>query len=577
MRCLLALFVLLPALGVAQTLQTPYEASGGTQTATYAESIAWYQALAAAHPNRVVLTEIGMTDVGQPLHLVVVSNDGIAAPDDPRLRGRTVFLVNNGIHPGEPEGIDASMLLARDLAQGKHPEWLAQTVLLIVPVFNVGGALNRGPYSRANQNGPAAYGFRGNARNLDLNRDFIKQDSRNAQSLIYGGFTQWRPHLFLDNHTTNGADYPPAMTLIHSQRSKLAPALRSWFVDTLVAQLYARHEALGHPLNPYYNPRYDQAEGGIVEFNDSPRYSTGFAALQNCPGLVAEAHMLKPFAERVAATRRLMEVLLEVLAQQGPRLRAMREAVDAERPTRHVVAWALDTTRVDSIRFYGYPARQKPSAIHGQPRTYYDRAAPWARSVPYWAHYRPTAEVAVPQAYIIPQAWGEVIERLWRSGVGLQRLKTDTTLEVTVYYLRQYQTAQRPYEGHYLHYSAQPEPKTERLTYRAGDYLAYTDQPTWRVLVETLEPQGPDSYFSWGFFDSILQQKEYFSDYLWEDTAADLLATDPDLRRRFEAAKAADSTLAQTPRAQLNWLYRNSPYYEPTAYRYPIGRLERKP
>lgn len=46
--------------------------------------------------------------------------------------------------------------------------------------YNVGGMMNRSSSSRANQDGPEEYGFRGNSQNLDLNRDFIKMDSEEA-------------------------------------------------------------------------------------------------------------------------------------------------------------------------------------------------------------------------------------------------------------------------------------------------------------------------------------------------------------------------------------------------------------
>ena len=67
-------------------------------------------------------------------------------------------------------------------------------------------ALNRNSTTRTNQNGPESYGFRGNARNYDLNRDFIKSDTKNAKTFAQI-FHLVQPDVFIDNHVSNGADY----------------------------------------------------------------------------------------------------------------------------------------------------------------------------------------------------------------------------------------------------------------------------------------------------------------------------------------------------------------------------------
>jgi hypothetical protein len=99
-----------------------------------------------------------------------------------------------------------------------------------------------------------------------------------------------------------------------------------------------------------------------------------------------------------------------------------------------------------------------------------------------------------------------------------------------------------------------------------------TGQGHDRFIVETLEPRAVDSYFNWGYFDGILQQKEYFSAYVYEDTAAELLRSNPDLSRRFETWKKAQEKEPGAG-AQLDWIYRNSPNFEGTAQLYPVGIL----
>ena len=92
-------------------------------------------------------------------------------------------------------------------------------------------------------------------------------------------------------------------------------------------------------------------------------------------------------------------------------------------------------------------------------------------------------------------------------------------------------------------------------------------------IVETLEPQGVDIWFNWNFFDGILTQKEYFSDYVFEDLAADVLAKNTDLQTKLKEKQVSDPKFAADARAQLEFIYRNSPNYEPTHMMYPVGRL----
>ena len=574
----------------APAWRTPFENDpAGNTTATHAECLAYYQRLAAAYPTRLTLREAGPTDSGQPLHEVVLSSgsgtgfspqaatEGTLADRGlkPAPHRRPVVFIQNGIHPGEPEGIDASMMLARDLLQ--QPELkklLDQLTVVIVPAYNVDGMLNRRATGRANQLGPAAYGFRGNARHLDLNRDYVKQDSRNARSFA-ALFQRWQPEIFVETHTSNGADYQYTMTLIATQHSKLAPALGAYLQGQLLPALYQGMERKKWPMVPYVDFEGETPESGLRAFLETPRYSTGYAALFNTIGFMPETHMLKPFAPRVRATYDFLLTVLETVAAQAPALAAARAAAAAAmaaQPT-FPLAWALDEAASETVSFRGYEARHRPSEVSGQPRLYYDRAAPYTRPVPYFNTYRPTASVARPTAYLIPQAWAEVVETLRRNGAPLQALARDVTVPAEVYYVEDYQTSPRPYEGHYLHRDVRLRPATETVTYRAGDFVAYLAAPApARYLVETLEPQATDSFFAWGFFDSILQQKEHFSAYVFEDVAADLLRRDPALRQRLEALKQQDAAFAADGAAQLEWVYQHSPHREAGYLRYPVAR-----
>ena len=560
----------------APAWRTPFENDpAGNTTATHAECIAYYQKLAAAYPQHLHLAEAGPTDAGQPLHEVVLSPDGDADPASTRRKNRRILFIQNGIHPGEPEGIDASMMLARDLLQQPQlQKLLADVTVVIVPIYNIDGALNRNATTRVNQNGPAAYGFRGNARNLDLNRDYIKQESRNARSFA-ALFQKWQPDVFVETHTSNGADYQYTMTLIATQHSKLAPALGAYLQGQLLPALYQGMAQKKWPMTPYVDFEGLTPESGLRAFLETPRYSTGYAALFNTIGFMPETHMLKAFAPRVHATYDFLRTMLETVGRQAPTLAAARAQANAEMAaqTTFPLAWTLDESQAETVSFQGYEGRQKPSAVSGQPRRYYDRTAPFTRPVKYYNTYQPTATARRPTAYLIPRAWGEVVAILRRNGAPLVPLAHAVTVPAEVYYVEDYQTTPKPFEGHYVHRDVRLRTATESVRFEPGDFVVYlgADAPA-RYLVETLEPQATDSFFAWGFFDSILQQKEHFSDYVFEDLAADLLRRDPALRQRLEKLKQDSAAFAANGPAQLEWVYRNSPYHEPGHNRYPVVR-----
>ena len=529
--------------------QTPYERSNHNQTSTYDAAILFYQDLAKTYPQ-AKLFSYGSTDFGKPLSLLVLSKDKVFDPAAIRKADKRILLINNGIHPGEPEGVDASMMLARDLLKNnKLPE---NVVICIIPIYNIDGSFNRSSTSRANQNGPEAYGFRGNSKNYDLNRDFIKTDFKNSAAfqLI---FNTWQPEIFVDTHTSNGADYQYTMTLIPTQKDKLNGILSSYLTKTMVPDLYSGMQKKGFELIPYINSVEETPESGITGFIESPRYSTGYAALHNTIGFMPETHMLKAFNKRVESTYLLLQTYVDIVSRDakiiGDNKRNADEAVAKQQS--FPLSWKLNEKVYEMITFKGFAAKYKPSTVSGADRLYYDRNAPFTTQIKEWNKFEPLITVEKPVAYVIPKAWDRVIALLRLNGVKVQQLANDGELAVDSYYITDYKTATRPYEGHYLHNTVQLTTKPQSLKFYAGDYIVYVNQPQNRYIVETLEPQATDSFFSWNFFDSILDQKEHYSAYVFEDTATGLLKENPDLQKKLDQKKSEDAEFAKNPRAQL--------------------------
>ncbi len=549
-------------------LTTPHERNPNI-TATYDEAIDFYGKLADTYAE-IKLLEYAKTDVGKPLHLVVFSADGDFDAASLRQKNKRIILINNGIHPGEPCGVDASMMLLRDYAREKKlPE---NIVLAVIPVYNIGGALNRNAHTRANQDGPESYGFRGNARNLDLNRDFVKADSRNARAFTQI-YHEWQPDIFIDNHTSNGADYQYTMTMIATQHNKLESTLGTYLNDELIPRLYAGMKARNWEMTPYVYARTTPDEG-IIAFLDLPRYSSGYTALFNTIGFIPETHMLKPFTDRVASTRAFMESVISEVEKDSERIAELRRQANENVRTQTTfdINWELDTERVEMLNFKGYEAKQKPSEVSGLDRLYYDHDAPFEKEIPFLNNYKSNLSVEKPYAYIIPQAWREVIERLEWNGVEMTQLTEDEIIEGEVYFIRDFDT-RNAYEGHYLHSNVEVEKRVMQLPFFAGDYVVKTNQITNRYIIETLEPQAPDSWFAWNFFDSVLMQKEYFSPYIFEDEAAEMLRNNPELKAELEEQKKSDEKFAKSAYAQLDFIYKKSKHYEPTHRRYPVMRV----
>ncbi|AZQ57527.1 hypothetical protein EJ994_01395 [Maribacter sp. MJ134] len=556
---------------IARDFPTTFEISNGTKTATYAEVLEFYMALAKEFPEINIQT-IGETDSGEPLH-VVTYNEGGTFNFNKIGEENTVILINNGIHPGESDGIDATMMLFRDLASGKISP-LERTVVASILVYNVGGALNRNSHSRANQNGPKSYGFRGNARNFDLNRDFIKGDTKNARTFAQI-FHMVKPDVFIDNHVSNGADYQYILTHLFTQHNKLGDELGAYLNDSLMPALQDSLALSGWDITPYVNVFNKPPEIGFQQFMDHPRYSTGYTTLWNTLGMMVETHMLKPYKQRVDGTYMLMKKMIAIAEIDGERIKRLRD----EAGRRHLeweyypVQWQVDTTQYSVLNFKGFKADTIPSEVTGFPRLKFNRDAPFTKNVTYQNYFMPSDSVKIPEAYIIPKQWNKVIELLDLNHIEYTAVENDTLLNVGSYRIQDYETVENPYEGHYLHFNTKVSSTMREVQLKKDDIWVPTNQTGFRYILETLEPTAPDSFFNWNFFDTILQQKEGFSPYVFEDSALKMLQNDSILNREFQLKKEQELSFSENWYAQLEWLFEKSKYYEKAHMQYPVYRF----
>ncbi|WP_418513828.1 M14 family metallopeptidase [Corallibacter sp.] len=552
--------------------KTVFEKTNGQETATYQETISYFTNLKNTYPE-ISMQTIGMTDSGKPLHIVTLNPDKEFNFENIR-KNKRILLVNNGIHPGESDGIDATMMLFRDIVQGniKAPK---NTVLVTIPIYNIGGSLNRNSTTRTNQNGPKEYGFRGNSRNYDLNRDFIKCDTENAKSFA-SIFHLVQPDVFIDNHVSNGADYQYTLTHLFTQHNKLGGTLGNYIHTQIMPELESKLKEKNWDITPYVNVFNQVPEKGFSQFMDYPRYSTGYTTLWNTLGLMVETHMLKPYKQRVEGTYELMKSMLEIVESEGETITKMRNKnFDYfTAGNSYPLDWGVDTTKTSTLQFKGYEGTFINSDVTGLKRLKYNRNKPFIKDIAYKNYFKPTTEVTIPKAYVIPQGWRNIINLLEINNIKTVQFKKDTTLLVEGYKIANFNTRKTPYEGHYQHYDTQVISSSKSISFSKGDYLITTQQKGIRYLLETLEPQAPDSFFNWNFFDTILQQKEGFSPYVWEDIAHALLENDSELKSQFENKKQTDASFSKNWYLQLDWLHKHSDYYEKAHMQYPIYRLQ---
>ncbi len=573
MKKFLAFIYLLLVYFTTSAQQSIFEKSNGKKTATYYEIVDWYKSLAKSS-SKIKMIEMGPTDAGYPLHLVLISENSHFDTAAWRRQSKVVILVNNGIHPGEPDGIDASMMLARDLVSGKKA-LPPNVIVAIIPVYNIGGCLNRNSFTRVNQNGPEEYGFRGNSQNLDLNRDFTKCDSREARSFSKI-FHYLQPDILIDNHVSDGADFQHTMTMITTQYNKLGTGLGNWLKETFEPAIYSSMKQKGWDLVPYVDFANDDMEKGINMFFDPPRYSSGYAALFNTLSFMPETHMLKPYAQRVKSTYDLMYTFIDSGSRYATDIILHRKNALSKQMAQQQfpISWQHDKTKYDSIEFRGYEKDYKLSAATGLQQMVFNHDKPFIKTVRFFNNYYPQKMIAAPRAYIIPKGWHAVIDLLTLNNVKVSQAEKDSIYTLGTYHIADYKSFTKPWEKHHKNYAVSVSYSRQPIQILKGDYIIYPEQPSKRYIIEMLEPEGDDSFFAWNFFDAILQQKEGYSDYRWEELAAEVLKKDPALQAKLDAKKAADPEFASRSSEILDFIYKNSPYYEKSHRRYPVYRIE---
>ncbi len=626
---------------VAADWRTPAEISDYRTTPRYDETFAYIRRLAQATPRQVKLQTFGKTGEGRDLVAVIVSKDGVFDPATLHRQNRPVVLIQNAIHAGEMDGKDACLALMRDIligdgasgndgraqvggTPGRRPgatqatsALIERAVLVILPIYNADGHERFGAFNRINQNGPEQMGWRTTALNLNLNRDYMKADAPETRAFLKL-WNQWLPDFFVDNHVTDGADYQFDTTYMIDSGPDVNPALAQWINSTLKPHIKQSVDASGHLLAPYiWLADESDPTKGFTTSQDTPRFSTGYAVLQNRPGFLVEMHMLKDYRTRVTGNYEVMRALLEVINRDAEKLARINRDADATTvaAAKSCVAPGLrpgvsrgnetssngetgpagegtgattgattacnfplklePTGKADPFLYKGYKFTREHSEISGDTWVQYSHE-PMDATIPRQSELKITKTVTVPRAYIIPAQWTPVINVLQAHGLKLLHSTRPYEAEVEVYRCETPTWAQQPFEGHHMATWKVPNPcklLKEKMLFPTGSIVVPMDQRAAKVAIHLLEPEGPDSFVTWGFFDTIFEQKEYGEGYVLEKLAREMIAKDPQLKAEFDQKVATDKDFAASPFKRLNWFYQRSPWWDKTLGLYPVARI----
>ena len=544
------------------------------ETGRYDEAIAYCKKLASASPW-VNYSEFGKSPEGRDLPLLIVSREKLFAPDAARKANRMIVLIINGIHSGEIGGKDASFMMLREMVITKKLESLLNNVvLLVVPIFSVDGHERFGPYNRINQNGPKEMGWRTTSENLNLNRDWMKADQPEMRSMLKL-YTTWLPNFIMDNHVSDGADFQYDVTYIVQKEPMMASGIAKYWQQKLEPAMVEGLTKTGHKSAPYFEMVDDRnPAAGISHFLADPRFSDGYATIQNRLGMTVETHMLKPYDVQVRAHYDLMISALQELNQSGEQL--INAEVKADEETKALnsdvpIRFKLNREKSEPFQFRGIEFKHELSPISGTTRIIYGKE-PFELTVPWFHTIEVQNSVSAPYGYLIPRQWTDVIDRLQAHNIELNRTTAPVTGNFEIYRFQNVKWQNAPFEGrHGANYEVTTN--IEERTFPAGSVFIKLNQRSNRVIMGLLEPQSSDSFVAWGFFNAIFEQKEYAEPYVMEALAEDMLKKNPDLQKEFMQKIKSDSKFASDPEARLHFFYERSPYRDPYKDAYPVARI----
>src|SRR5215204_6201237 len=491
--------------------RTHAESTDYGETPGYSDTIAFARRLAHASPS-IEYQYFGFSGEGRELPLVIASETHTFTPQAAKAQGKAVVLIQACIHAGEPDGKDAGFALLRDIGITKSAAGILENVvLLFIPIYNTDGHERATPYNRINQNGPGEMGWRTTSTYQNLNRDYMKADTPETRAWL-NLWSVWQPDLFIDCHVTDGADYRCNITYHHEHHAGVDDAILDWEREIFSGIVAPATEAAGNVIS-WYLEFIDNRDLtlGTRDFNGSPRFSTGYVPTRNCPGILIETHMIKDYRSRVIGTYDFLRFALAEVNNDPERLRRLgREADERTAAAGEAydpnASYPLDFALTDDVTPFELKAfnyETEHSEISGDLRVVYGRE-PLDLTVPMYQTFVTTKAVAPPLGYVVPVQWTEVISVLQAHGLGMRTLAASVPIDIERYRFTNVVWPQGPFEGRQMP-RFDVEQTRETRVFPVGSAVIPLAQAGGRVILNLLEPQAPDSFVHWGFFNAIFE------------------------------------------------------------------------
>jgi len=540
---------------------TPAEAADFETSPRYEEVRAWLERLDKVSPLVTVET-FGKTAEGRDLLMVRASKGGANKP---------VVLVQAGIHSGEIDGKDAGLMLLRDIALRGKDGLLDKVDFVFVPILNIDGHEHSSPWNFLHVRGPASRGIEGNARDVNLNRDYSKLDTPEIRAMV-ALLRRLDPVLYIDCHVSGGFDMQYDVTYTYAGWGKYARhrATADWLEQRFGPTVQSALKSAGHIPTIYPSPVDTRApEKGIRYSPEGPRYSTGYGDFISVPTVLVENHMLKPYRQRVLGTYVLLEAALKLAAQDAGKIAQAKAADRATRPQGLLTRWKPAEAPIGWVeQFKGVAFDTYRSAATGRmEQRWTGRRVSFRMPI---VGQDAVETVALPKAWLIPAAQVEVIEKLRLHGIAFERVSAPRTLTIDEVRLHDVKLAKAhdgriPLEARFEHLRAERE-------IPAGTIRVPSAQPLGLLAAALLEPESQDSFLAWGLFPEVLSAPAGTEDFVIAPILDARLTDDAELRAEFQAKLAGEPEFAADPKARIAWLSARLPYRDPFSGLYPVKR-----
>lgn len=449
--------------------------------------------------EHVTSAEYGKTGEGRPMTFAIVADPpyDVEAPDE-----RLVALWLGNIHSGECSGKEALLMLLRELAHDPDHRWLSKMVILVAPNYNADGNDQMAVGNRRGQVGPArGMGRRHNSQGLDLNRDFMKIESPEAQALV-GLMNRWDPDLFIDCHTTNGSRHRYCLTYDIPHNPTAPQDIASYMRRTMMPTVTQRLQEQGKET--FYYGNFNRDRTAWYTYGYEPRYSTEYGGLRGCLAVLSEAYSYITYKERIKATHAFVAACTDFVFENAEVIRQLRTTSQA----RYLEAAGREDREQRSLMLSQeaeVAAFEEPYTILGFDEE--DQEKPADIEVRFFGRYNVTKQRSLPHAYLFAPEQTEIVQKLRTHGISVEQLEEATNATVEVCVASDITKARRAFQGH------------EMVTYRGvleqvkrelpkGTIVVRTAQPLGRLAGYLLDPESNDSFTTWNYFDEQIEVGE---------------------------------------------------------------------